>query len=104
MVNTKKESSKLTTSSIKPKSKRLFEQKLQCSVKSVNHNDISNALAEIVVNEITCALLVPVWEGKSWRSLMCQHMSDSVPLPVQHILYSGTLHPTWSFILAIFRF
>jgi hypothetical protein len=82
-----------------------WEEELNCDIVQVNHNQIANKIAEIVVTKYSCALLVPKWEGKSWWQVLTSETDSIVPVPYNHIKFSRSdIFPKWDFVLGIFVF
>jgi hypothetical protein len=81
-----------------------FKDGLKCDVLSVNHNEIANTLAMIIVRKLNCALLVPRWEGKSWWSILKENVTGLYPVLSSSIKFSEDIQPGWEFLLAVFVF
>jgi hypothetical protein len=74
-------------------------------IKFVHYGQISNTIQIIVGRSIRCALITPVWEGKSWWPVLVARASSIVPISIRDIIFNsrpGTPIPTWSFVLALF--
>ena len=96
--------SKLVTFQLKPRVTTKFQQKLKCEIISINHNEIENVIAMIVVRQKKCGLLVPRWEGKSWWQTLQEHVCEMYPVSVSDIEFSQTVNPGWEFCVALFDF
>ena len=96
--------SKLVTFGLKPQSEKRLKAQLRCEILSINHNEIGNAIASIVVKRMKCGLLVPRWEGKSWWQVMKQYVVCLYPVPSLDIKFSQKVNPGWEFLIALFDF
>lgn len=93
--------SKRVSFTLDPMFKVEFEKERKLPVMVVDHNKIPEALGWIVPRGITCFLLVPKWEGKSWWPLLRQHAKELVYVNRSHIVIRGsTDFPGWEFVLA----
>jgi hypothetical protein len=96
------ELSKKVSFELKNESRVEFERVFQCPILSTDHNKVSEVLSYIVFHHLSCGVLIPRWEGKSWWTLLVNRVSRLYPISREHIVFRGGCLPAWEFVLALF--